>query len=271
MHHDITIPEHEWLTLQASIKPCRIPSVLRDKLISSTIILANSSTSYPSPRKIQKDNVQKIIRWRDRADYLRRSLTHHTEEQKRREEMSRTALLDAIREDPTQLIAFLNYQFGDVSQYSDLSDPVDLFEHHIAKTMILTEGVIALLSRPQSAGQFRRKQLWFIWVAHVFSLLRQHQIPVQHPSRKQLLPGAIAFIARLQQKLPLEHRLRNTPDSLKKGAVIAYKMRKGNPVSAINLIQLRWSTGDFWNDFRDHTESGQEARRFLRRFDRLLP
>lgn len=124
------------------------------------------------------------------------------------------------------------------------------------------------------AGASDDRNLWFLWAALVFSILREAEIPVRHPRRENLLDGAVYLLARLQLKLPPELHLRrltvredlllaDIPDSFRKGAVIAFKIRKGNPTRTMQRMLTRWVRGDF--------RRGVEMldNKFVGRFDRL--
>lgn len=125
------------------------------------------------------------------------------------------------------------------------------------------------------AGASDDRKLWFLWAALVFSILREADIPVKHPRRENLLDGAVYLLARLQLKLPPELHLRkltdneelilgDIPDSFRKGAVIAFKLRTGNPTRTMQRMLARWVQGDF----RRGVEMLDD--KFLTRFDRLI-
>jgi hypothetical protein len=91
------------------------------------------------------------------------------------------------------------------------------------------------------------RNLWFLWAALVFSILGEDGHRLKHPSRKNLEGGPVLLLAKLQSKLPVGLQLRNQNkmESFRKGAVIAYKIRRNNPTKRLNAILTRWVNADF--------------------------
>jgi hypothetical protein len=142
--------------------------------------------------------------------------------------------------------------------------PLARFDRLLKGTIFISDFTVEKLL--QEAELARAAKLWFLWAAAVFAILSLAHIPVKHPKRKRLLTGPVKVLEKLQSKLPVDLQRRKTQSSLRKGAVIAYKIRKGNQIDLMQRLLTRRAKNRFDNNFGP--DRGMKT--FLRRFNNQI-
>lgn len=250
----VRIDDHEWLTIQGpkgkNLAGKTLSPKVREHLIEITSLYASSLRS-PDAVKPLKEVLHRIQGWKRQTASLRKLIWKEGGPAKIGEQ-HRTRNWDINLEQ-----IFL----ADPRTELETQFPLALLDRVLGATTLVSEMVMEDLQ--DDAGTADYRNLWFLWAALVLSILRSAEIPVKHPTRKNLLPGPVRLLAKLQSKLPAELQLRKTPDSLQKAAVIAFKIRRGNPTTKMQRILMRWAKGDFRRSF------GSPDNSVLRRFDRL--
>jgi hypothetical protein len=251
----IKMDQHEWLTLEGhkgrALGGNTLSPAVRKHLLDVTSLYA-SSLRTPDAVKPLKEVLQRIEGWKRQTTSLRRLIWKNGGPAKvswRHRIKNWDANLEQI---------FLAAPCTE----PEFQFPLALLDRVLKGTSLVAEIVEDELRGDAGTSDYRN--LWFLWAALVLSILRNAGIPVKDPKRKNLSPGPVRLLAKLQSKLPVELQLRKTQDSLRKGAVIAFKIRRGNPTTIIQQILGRWARGDFRRRF-----SSPEENSVLRRFDRL--
>jgi hypothetical protein len=107
----------------------------------------------------------------------------------------------------------------------------------------------------------RKTEMWLVWAALVIALCRAAKLPIENLARKELLPGLIVLLEKLQSSLLLRgidpskgnagSTLNRVPiktgTSLRKNAKRAERIAKDDPVDDLYTLLLFWSLG--WSEF----------------------
>ncbi|MCK1580699.1 hypothetical protein IVB03_14175 [Bradyrhizobium sp. 168] len=250
----IKMDEHEWLALQGqkgkALGGKTLSPAVRTRLLAVTILYA-SSLRAPDAVEPLKEVLRRIEGWKRQTVSLRRLIW-------KKSGPAKVGWQHRIKNWDANLEQIF---LASPCTEPELQFPLALLDRVLKGTTIVAEVVEDELRGDAGTSDYRN--LWFLWAALVLSILRNAGIPVKHPKRKNLLPGPVRLLAKLQSKLPAELQLRKTQDSLRKGAVIAFKIRRGNPTASIQRILRRWAKGDFRRRF------GSPDNSVLSRFDRL--
>jgi hypothetical protein len=268
----INMEEHEWLTIQGNkgLGGQTLPKEVRQHLLEVTGLYASSRQTAESTRPL-REILHRLEKWRGQTNNLRATIWRNgtTREPK----TLRSLHLFHHEDDWNTDIEEVQEQLL-CSSWDDreLHYPLALLDRILNGAVLMTHLVEKKLSDDANESDGRR--LWFLWAALVFSIITNAGIKVKHPKRDNLLPGPLHLLAKLQLKLPGELQLRkilsgsemkpsDISETFRKGAVIAYKIRTGNPTQFMEQMLDRWVRGDF------RRNSDMVDAKFLARFDRL--
>ena len=258
----ITLLESEWLWLQDKWdEKQKLSQQTRNRLIKATNLHASSLRSSDSIKSLLTIR-SNIDNWSKRTSRLRNMIWTKHRELNALENRERSKLTQAIKDGDVDLNAILNRYFNRDPTRIELNYPLALFDRLLKGSIAI--GDFAIETLLQDTEEARETKLWFAWAALVLAILRRANIPVREDKRERLLDGPVEILKKLQSKLPVELQRRKDGDSLRKAAVVAYKMRKGNRADIIQPLLARWANGDFTRKF------GAPSNSFLRRFDRLI-
>jgi hypothetical protein len=192
---------------------------------------------------------------------LRNIIWKKSADEKRREESYRPKFLEKLKTEEIDLDDIIERYFNPDPSKPQINYPLARFDRLLKGAIFISDYTVERLF--QEAKFERETKLWFLWAAAVFAILSLAHIPVKHPKRKQLLNGPVKVLERLQSKLPVDLQRRRTQDSLRKGAVNAYKIRNGNPIHLMQRFLTRWSK----NNFDNKLGPNPTTRKFLRRLN----
>jgi len=250
----IHMDEHEWLTIQGpkgnKLGGKVLTPAVRKHLLEVTRLYASSLQTSDSVKPLKRV-VDRIDGWKRQTASLRKFIWN-----KGKSPSARSKYLFADWDAKLEKI-FLEKPCNNL----EIQFPLALLDRVLKGTILVSEIVQEQLQSDTESSE--QKKLWFVWAATVFSILGKAGVSVRHPKRKNLLLGPVQLLSKLQAKLPAELHLRRTQDSFRKGAVVAFKIRSGNPTYKLERILRRWSRGDFSRRF------GSPENSVLRRFDRL--
>ena len=263
----VTLDNSEWLDIQRHFKGRTLSEEVRKHLLDVTSLYASSFPATDSVKSL-KDVVHRINDWKRQTANLRTFIwKKHRREDRDKEPVSIFWSAKGINLDIIQ-----SQYLCDDSSELESQFPLALLDR-ILKGSIEVSKLVEhkLISNPSASDS---RNLWFLWAAIAFSILGKARIPVRHHGRENLLIGPVYLLAKFQSKLPVDLQLRkilfgpelkpsDIPESFRKGAVIAYKIRRGNPTETLQRIFARWVRGDFRTDV-DPLEDD-----ILARFNRL--
>jgi hypothetical protein len=229
----VALLDSEWLTLQTRTGR-QISADTRRHLLRVTNIYASSwrdpGKSVTSLKQIQKD----IEDWRKRTAGLRNKIWKKDRTDIIRESIERSKLMKRIDNGQIDIDQILNRKFNkNVAAY-----PLAILDHMLKNAVAASEFITAKITMDGSATT-RGTELWFLWAALVIAHLNAADRRMRNP--KKFPHKAESVLEKLQSKLPAQRR---KGESLKRGAVQAFKMSKRNSIDGMEFILKHWSKGD---------------------------
>jgi hypothetical protein len=246
----IVLLESEWLILQDALhtdqnKDQKLSANTRSRLLKVTNIYASSWRDPKSSTQPLKAICKEIDAWRIKTARLRNIIWKKPTDKKSREESYRSKLKEKFKNEELDLDDIIERYFNRGPSQLQINYPLARFDRLLKGAIFIGDYTVEKLF--QEAKFERETKLWFVWAAAVLAILSLAHIPVKHPRRKQLLNGPVKVLERLQSKLPIDLQRRRTQDSLRKGAVNAYKIRQGNQIDLMQRLLTRWAKNNFDN------------------------
>ena len=246
----IVLLESEWLILQDALrkdqnKDQKLSADTRSRLLKVTNIYASSWRDPKPSTQPLKTICKEIDAWRVRTARLRNIIWKKSADEKSREESYRSKLIEKLKTEEMDLDDIIERYFNRDPSKLQINYPLARFDRLLKGAIFISDYTVEKLF--QEAKFERETKLWFLWAAAVLAILCLAQIPVKNPRRKQLLNGPVKVLERLQSKLPVDLQRRRTQDSLRKGAVNAYKVRRGNQIDLMQRLLTRWAKNNFDN------------------------
>lgn len=248
----IVLLEFEWLILQDALrkdqnKDQKLLVDTRSRLLKVTNVYASSWRDPKLSTQPLKTICKEIDAWRVRTACLRNIIWKKPTDNKKREETYRSKLIEQFKTDEMDLDDIIERYFNrDPSKLQSIY-PLARFDRLLKGAIFISDFTVEKLL--QEAELAPGAKLWFLWADAVFAILRLAHIPVKHPKRDQLLTGPVKVLENLQSRLPVDLHRRKTQSSLRKGAVIAYKIRKGDQIDLMQRLLTRWAKNRFDNNF----------------------
>ena len=263
----IDLLESEWLTLQSKrFLSQQITENTRRSLLKVTNIYASSSRD-PQLSKSLKIICQKIEKWRIDTGRLRIAIWDKPLDYIHSEKLERAKLLKKIANDETSIDDVIERHFNRAPSQIESIYPLAQFDRLLKGSATISDIIVERIVEDTVLNPEGR--LWFLWAATVFAILCKAGVPVKNPKRDELLNGPIEILKKLQMKLPKELQRRQQEKSLRKGAVNAYKMRRGNDIVLMQRLLSRWAKGNFSSDFGS-TVHPMTVGIFMGRFDNQM-
>lgn len=246
------LEEHEWLGLQTKLG-CKLAPNVRKKLTNCTAEFAKFAMD-PHSAMSWADLQHKISMWQTKTVHFGRTIWKDPPIRK----------LDSGSRGIK--VAQIERLFDQSLSPFEARYPL-AYLSRVLTGAVLASSLTAQRINSQFTANSRDTELWFLWAAIVFGILREGGIEVKHPHRKELLSGPVQLLYSLQQKLPKQFQ-RRTGKSLRRAAVRAYFMSRKATVSYMSKVLSRWGKGDilFARDGSDPTFGNMLFRRNFARF-----
>lgn len=262
----IVLIESEWLILQDALcknkdKDQKLSGDTRSRLLKVTAIYASSWRDPKLSTQSLKTICKEIDAWRVKTARLRNIIWKQSTDKKSREESYRSKLIEKFKAEEMDLDNIIERYFNRDPSNLQINYPLARFDRLLRGAILISDFTVGKLL--QEAEFERETKLWFLWAAAVLAILCLAHIPVKHPERDELLTGPVKLLEKLQSKLPVGLQRRRTQDSLRKGAVNAYKIRRGFSIELMERLLTRWSKNKM--EHKGGTKPTMKA--FLKRID----
>ena len=224
----VPLANHDWLTIQTKLgKP--LSNNARKELSEITRKFSYSSRSADESELLAVIS-KKLDLWRSHTKSLQKLIWPN-------------GTLPNPNEATDDLSAILKKYFDDDPSELEVVYPLAFLHRFLNGAVATSLFVESVIADPHHTIN-RDVSLWLLWATYVFSVLKRANIPRRHKSRKQLLPGPVFLLEKLQTTLPATLRRRNSK-SLHKAAIEAFKGSIDSKATMKTMSQLLvlWGTG----------------------------
>ncbi len=242
---NVGVSDSEWRYTE-QISKLKIDYDTRKKLQQATDLFA--SCLLPADSVVPLRHIQTAAaNLLKRARILRNKVWKKDSAQIAKDEREMKRAIKAFQEDKfafqSDFVSLVDRYFNEQPTALERQRPTAFFDRVLKGSELIVHCFMKTLAI--EAAQMREKRYWFLWAALVFAILRESGIAVKHPKKNQLLAGPVIVLDRLQSKLPKTLQRRKTDDSFRKGAVIAWKIKRGIKSHQLRILLNRWTTADF--------------------------
>lgn len=239
-------PNADWLFIEQKLE-AKLPPTLKKQLVGITQIYAYSQITS-GETVAAADIVKDLTLWCDRTAALRL-------------EIGGPPAPNPITKRPKTL-AEITRKYLRLDKVTSAFFPLASLTRHLEGAEVIGRHFIETFSSSHFKG-LRKTEMWLVWAALVIALCRAAKLPIENLARKELLPGLIILLEKLQRTLQLKKIcLSNnktaelstskrmplkTGISLRKNAKRAQRIAKDDPVEDLYTLLLLWSLG--WSEF----------------------
>jgi hypothetical protein len=216
---------------------CKMSTELRTQLAGVTMMYAIGGPGHKKiPESIEsisvKEATKKIELWRDRTNVLKNQLRGKQRVVKEKEAVTRASFIK-------------QYDFKTLKHSFKCGEPLAFFGFVLEACLAAADLVLKEINSSQYPGT-RDAEAWLAWVGLIILLFQQNDMPIvksfksAKPTKPKLEPAFIDLVDALQQTLPPHLQRRKSPESLRKGTLLAWKLSVGVELDALLYLSIGW-------------------------------
>lgn len=244
---------NDWNFIQDKLR-AKLPTDLRQKLSGITMLYAAAQS--PRSTRPLSEVTKEIDLWRRQTEVLIKNVWD-------------VGLITARPKTDKMTLIQISEKYLRFSQNILTANyPMSQLAHFLEGAVAVSNYFISLLKSSQFKSD-RKTELWLVWAALVIACCRESGIQVQKPNRKELNPGFVVLLDKLQKTLPTLKNVsaQNTADgvftrkrptkhvrsptgvpfktgvSLSKNAKRAFAVAAGTSIADLYLLLSVWVLG----------------------------